>query len=271
MSYSFDVLYHMWSMSSIFRDGNKILGDIKEMEDILNEGKEEEEGPRLIPVGGQIEFRNASFRLFEDFSLLIRGGESLGIVGHSGSGKTTLAQLILRHYPLSAGQILIDDQDISRVSELQEAIAYVPQEPSLFHRSIFENIAYGSQGDIRKAAHEANALEFIERMPKGFDTVVGERGIKLSGGQRQRIMIARAIAKNAPIIILDEATSALDRKIDLSFKGRTSIIIAHRLSTVVACDRIIVIENGKIMEEGSHTQLLERDGIYAALWKKQSS
>jgi ATP-binding cassette subfamily B protein len=205
-------------------------------------------------------------------------------VGHSGSGKTTLTRLLLRFSDIEAGVIAIDGQDISKVTQksLRESIAYVPQEPMLFHRSLRENIAYGkpeaSFEEVHAAAEKANAIEFIEKLPEGFETTVGERGVKLSGGQRQRIAIARAILKDAPILVLDEATSALDSDsekliqdaLSKLMKGRTSIVVAHRLSTISKLDRIIVLEDGQIDEQGSHEALLKQKGTYAKLWAHQS-
>jgi len=214
----------------------------------------------------------------------IPAGQKIGMVGHSGAGKSTITQLLLRFSDVTNGFIKIDGQDIRTVTQtsLREHIAYVPQEPMLFHRSLRENVAYGkpnaTNAEVRQAAKQANALEFIEKLPHGFDTLVGERGIKLSGGQRQRIAIARAILKDAPILILDEATSALDSEsekliqdaLQKLMKGRTSIVIAHRLSTIAKLDRIIVLDNGKIVEDGTHADLLKRNGTYAKLWKHQS-
>jgi ATP-binding cassette subfamily B protein len=195
-----------------------------------------------------------------------------------------LTKLILRFADVQSGGIFIDDQNIAEVTQdsLRHAIAYVPQEPLLFHRSIRDNIAYArpsaSNDEIRAAARQANALEFIEKLPDGFDTLTGERGVKLSGGQRQRIAIARAILKDAPILVLDEATSALDTEsekliqqaLQHLMKGRTSIIIAHRLSTVAELDRIIVLDDGQIIEDDTHTNLIARGGKYAQLWNKQT-
>ena len=192
--------------------------------------------------------------------------------------------MILRFLDINGGNLLIDGQDIREITQnsLRRAIAYVPQEPLLFHRSILENIAYGKAGatldEVRQAAHKAYALEFIEALPDGFETIVGERGVKLSGGQRQRVAIARAILKDAPILVLDEATSALDSESEAAIqsalnelmKDRTTLVIAHRLSTIQRHDRIVVLENGKIIEDGSHAELLKRKGLYARLWSHQS-
>lgn len=222
--------------------------------------------------------------LFHNFSLDIRSGQKVGFVGHSGAGKSTIVNLLLRFMNIDGGKITIDGQDISKVTQqsLHEAIAFVPQEPLLFHRTLRENIAYGKPGasekEIVTAARKAHALEFIEKLPNGFETLVGERGIKLSGGQRQRIAIARAILKDAPILILDEATSALDSEsealiqdaLEELMKERTSIVIAHRLSTIAKLDRIVVLENGKIIEDGNHATLLRKVGTYTKLWGRQS-
>lgn len=222
--------------------------------------------------------------IFNNFNLEIPAGQRIGLVGHSGSGKSSLARLILRFSDIAHGEILIDEQNISDVTQtsLRRAIAYVPQEPLLFHRSLRENIGYGRPGasdtDIEKAAKQANAHQFIMSLKDGYDTLVGERGVKLSGGQRQRIAIARAILKDAPILILDEATSALDSEserliqdaLSRLMKNRTSIVIAHRLSTISKLDRIIVLENGAIIEDSTHEKLLKNNGTYAKLWAHQS-
>jgi ATP-binding cassette, subfamily B, bacterial len=249
------------------------------------------EASQLRAANPTIDFRGASYR-YDDASydvlnkidLSIPAGQKIGLVGHSGAGKTTITQLLLRFADVTKGSIKIDDHDIRDVTQesLREAIAYVPQEPMLFHRSLRDNIAYGrpdaSDKEIIQAAKQANAMEFINSLPQGLDTLVGERGVKLSGGQRQRIAIARAILKNAPILILDEATSALDSESEkliqealaTLMKGRTSIVVAHRLSTIAHLDRIIVLEKGKIVEDGPHKELLKQEGIYANLWSHQS-
>ena len=241
---------------------------------------------------GDIELRRVSYAysdapetdVITDLSLHIPAGQRVGVVGTSGAGKTTLTKLLLRFDDIRKGELLIDEQDIQYVTQasLRQALAYVPQEPLLFHRTLRENIAYSkpeaTDTEVRQAAKAANALEFIERLPRGLDTVVGERGIKLSGGQRQRVAIARAILKDAPILVLDEATSALDSEseklIQASLEGlmknRTSIVIAHRLSTIAKLDRIIVLEDGHIVEDGTHDALLQQHGIYAKLWNHQS-
>lgn len=238
---------------------------------------------------GGIEFNGVYFKyrnkyVLKDLSLIVNPGERVGIVGTSGSGKTTLVNLLMRFYEPQSGNILIDGQNIADVKQdsLRENIAFIPQDPTMFNRTIGDNIAYGKFGanitEIRNAAKKASADKFIMDTEKGYDSVVGDRGIKLSGGQRQRIAIARAFLKNAPILVLDEATSALDseteRAIQKSFeklsRGRTTIAIAHRLSTLRNMDRIIVLDKGVIVEQGSHQQLLRKKGKYYSLWKMQS-
>ena len=238
-----------------------------------------------------ISFNNASYHykdgdknVIDNLSLTIPTGQKVGLVGHSGAGKTTITHLLLRFADITDGNITISGQDLRAITQksLREHIAYVPQEPLLFHRTLRDNIAYGkpdaTDTEIKQAAKQANALDFIEQLPDGFDTEVGERGVKLSGGQRQRIAIARAILKDAPILILDEATSALDSEseqliqgsLEKLMKNRTSIVIAHRLSTIAKLDRIIVLDKGVIAEDGTHQELLEKKGIYANLWTHQS-
>ncbi|HTE21610.1 MAG TPA: ABC transporter ATP-binding protein [Candidatus Limnocylindria bacterium] len=226
-----------------------------------------------------------SIPVFRDLSIQIAGGEHVGIVGLSGAGKSTLAGLLMRFDEVARGAIAIDGIDIRSVrqSELRQKIAYVPQEPLLFHRSVRENIAYfnskATEKDIVRAARAAHAHEFITKLPDGYNTIVGERGIKLSGGQKQRVAIARAVLKNAPIILFDEATSALDSESEQIIQNalpqimgkHTAIIIAHRLSTVSGLDRIIVMHDGRIVEEGTHEQLLVTGGRYYALWQKQTT
>jgi ATP-binding cassette subfamily B protein len=251
-------------------------------------------GAKALTVSpGHIDITDMSFAypektndtaVFSEFNLSIRPGEKIGLVGPSGGGKSTLTRLLLRFDEVQAGAITIDGQNISDVTQvsLRQSISYVPQEPLLFHRSIRENIAYGrpdaNEQAIVEAAKRANADIFIRSLPAGYDTMVGERGVKLSGGQRQRVAIARAILKDAPILVLDEATSALDSENEQQvqealwrlMQGRTTIVIAHRLSTIQKMDRILVLEEGKIVEEGSHRQLLRKKGSYARLWSHQS-
>ncbi len=238
---------------------------------------------------GEVVFENVSFqygrkRLFENKNVSIKGGEKVGLVGYSGAGKSTFVNLILRFHLLEKGRILIDGQDISQVtlSSLRKQVALIPQEPLLFHRSLSDNIQYGkpqaTQEEIVNAAKLAHCDEFIRRCPDGYNTLVGERGTKLSGGERQRIVIARAMLAAPPILILDEATSALDSfteqyiqdSLEKLMENRTTIVIAHRLSTLAKMDRILVLEQGKIIEQGSHLQLLSQGGQYARMWHMQA-
>lgn len=294
ISYTLNVVAQLWSVASTTRAYIRIIGDAGPMISTLDEMDELKDPfePATFTInGGKVQFDNVVFThdendhaLFDGFSLTIHPGERVGLVGRSGSGKTSLTRLLLRFSDIAGGKILIDEQDISMVTQddLHTAIAYVAQEPMLFHRSLRANIAYGkpaaSDDEIRHAAKQANALDFIDKLPKGLDTLVGERGVKLSGGQRQRIAIARAILKDAPILVLDEATSALDSETEKLIqdalaklmKGRTSIVIAHRLSTIAKLDRIVVLDNGRITEQGSHAELLQQNGVYAKLWSHQS-
>jgi len=231
-----------------------------------------------------VDFYYDKKKVFENFSVEIPAGQKVGLIGRSGAGKTTFVSLLLRHFDVSSGAIMIDDQNISEVTmeSLRRAIAFVPQDTSLFHRTIGENIAYSNPkatiDEVKKASHQALAAGFIESLPAGYDTLVGERGVKLSGGQRQRVSIARAFLKNSPILILDEATSSLDSESEHAIqesledlmKGRTVIAIAHRLSTLKKMDRIVVLENGRIVEDGNPEKLLEnKDGLFKKMWNHQ--
>ncbi len=243
----------------------------------------------LTNVKGEISLENVSFSygetvIFDKLFIRIPAGQRVGLVGRSGAGKSTLMKLLLRHNDPTSGIVTIDGNDISHLTKdsLREAIAVVPQEPMLFHRTIGENITYGkldaSEEDIENAAKLAEAHEFIMQLPKGYGALVGERGVKLSGGQRQRVAIARALLKNAPILLLDEATSSLDSESEVAvqkallklMEGRTVIAIAHRLSTLRAMNRIIVMDEGRVIEDGTHEELLARGGLYASFWSHQA-
>jgi ATP-binding cassette subfamily B protein len=295
LSYTTNIIGQLFTFSnSSLRTYNRALGDAKEMTEILNitpEVQDPAKPEKLRMKQGEIVFNNVTFShdgaddaLFDNLNLHIEPGQKVGLVGHSGSGKTSLTRILLRFSDIDDGSITIDGQNVAHVSQddLRHIIAYVPQEPLLFHRTIKENIAYGMAGasdeQVYEAARKANADEFIAALPNGYDTLVGERGVKLSGGQRQRVVIARSILKNAPVLVLDEATSALDSESELLIqqslqelmKNRTAIVIAHRLSTIQKMDRILVLENGQIIEDGSHTKLLKLKGVYAQLWAHQS-
>lgn len=253
------------------------------------------EAPELEVGDGTVEFRHVCFAyegrspLFEDLTLTIRPGEHVGLVGPSGSGKTTLTKLLLRFMDVDGGAILVDGQDIASVSQqsLRSQISFVPQDPQMLHRTITENICYGIEGSgppdmelVAKVGRAAHVEEFVARLPDGYDTVVGERGVKLSGGQRQRVAIAQAMAKGAPILVLDEATSALDSESEVLVQGAlwrlmagsTALVVAHRLATIARLDRIVVVDGGKIVEQGSHRELLALGdhGVYGRLWRHQS-
>ena len=294
VTYLNSIIQKLWGAHSIFKEINRIFGDANDMTlalDAPDEVVDEPGAKKLVIKDSDVEFNNVSFKhkdakaeIFSNFNLKIKPGERIGLVGISGSGKTTITKLLLRFADVDNGEILVSGENIRYVtqSSLRENIAYVPQETALFHRSITENIAYGrpdaTMDEIKRAAKLANADDFIRDMPNGYDTMVGERGVKLSGGQRQRVAIARAILKDAPILVLDEATSALDSEsealiqdaLSKLMKGRTSIVVAHRLSTVANLDRIIVLSGGKIVEEGTHRQLLLKNGAYKKLWDRQS-
>ena len=295
ITYTGSVAHELWNMNGIMRNYNRIIGNANDMVEILQTPTTliDKSDSKLKVTNGEISMDKIIFThdegqgdtLFHDFSLEIKPGEKIGLVGASGSGKTTLTKLLLRFADIDSGKITIDGQDISEVTQasLRAKIAYVPQEPLLFHRSVRENIAYGrpdaTDAEIEEAAKKAGAYDFIIGLKDGFDTMVGEHGIKLSGGQRQRVAIARAILKDAPILVLDEATSALDsesealiqKSLETLMENRTSIVIAHRLSTIAKLDRIIVLKNGKIVEDGSHDELINKKrGVYAKLWARQS-
>jgi ATP-binding cassette subfamily B protein len=269
------------------RTMQKGLDDTQDVVGYLRAEPQIADGARdFAPGAGEIVFDQVGFRydsqtqpLYERFSLTITPGERVALVGPTGSGKSTFVKLIQRLYDVDAGEIRIDGQPIAEVRQgsLRRSIAVVPQDPSLFHRTVAENIGYARPDATREAivlaAKRARAHEFITRLPNGYDTLVGERGVKLSGGERQRVAIARAFLADAPILVLDEATSSLDveteREVQAAteavMRGRTTIVIAHRLSTVRHADRILVFQDGRVVEEGRHGELIRRDGVYARL------
>lgn len=293
--YMLPLFSQLWNFGRQMQRMEQAFSDASEMTQILLSEpsvKDISQAKSIQVNEGKIVFKNMSFkydgaenqRLFEEFNLAIEPKTHVGLVGPSGGGKSTITMLLLRFIDLESGEILIDGHNVSKVRQaaLREAIAYVPQEPILFHRSILENISYGKPSATEKqvltAAKKANAHRFISKLPKGYDTLVGERGTKLSGGEKQRVAIARAMLKNAPILLLDEATSALDSESERLIQdalgklmaGRTTIVIAHRLSTIQRSDRIVVLDDGKIVEDGSHKELVEQNGLYAELWSHQS-
>jgi len=287
------ILNNIWHFGYIIKDFYRSISDAQEMIDIFNQPQkilDKKKYEKCKIKKGLIQFKNVSFAykknyVFENLNFTINPGEKIGIVGESGAGKSTLTKLLLRFVDIQSGKILIDNQDISQINQndLRKNISFVPQEPVLFHRSLFDNIHYGdltaNKNAVYKAARDAQAHQFIINSSKKYDTFVGERGIKLSGGEKQRVAIARAMLKNAPILILDEATSSLDSKaetliqkaLEKLMKNRTTLVIAHRLSTLTKLDRILVFENGKIVENGSHQELIQKSGKYQKLWNLQSN
>lgn len=292
-SLSISIFFNLWWIASQFVVFAEELGKCKQALTIISSAHEITDKPDAKPLivsHGRLEFREVSFRydegaqLFKNKNVLLLPGQKIGLVGLSGSGKSTFANLILRLFDVESGEILIDGQNINAVTQdsLRENIAMIPQDISLFHRSLLENIRYGrvegSDEEVIAASKKAHCHEFIEHLTEGYNSLVGERGIKLSGGQRQRIAIARAMLKNAPFLILDEATSALDsvtekliqEGLHLLMKERTTIVIAHRLSTLSEMDRILVFDKGQIIEDGSHNELIQRRGHYARMWQMQA-
>jgi ATP-binding cassette subfamily B protein len=295
--YILRIINNIYLTSFLVRQLEATAGNAEEMAELLEQAPLVQD--RAITevsriADGAITFADVTFRyqdsggsteqLFEHFGLEIGAGEKIGLVGPSGGGKTTITRLLLRFMDIQDGAIMIDGQDIRHVKQqdLRRAIAYVPQEPLLFHRSIKDNIRYGklsaTDEEVMAVARKSFAHDFIKALPEGYDTLVGERGVKLSGGQRQRVAIARAMLKNAPILVLDEATSALDSESERVIqkalwelmKDKTAVVIAHRLSTIQRMDRIVVLDAGEIIEQGTHAALLQKDDLYAKLWKHQS-
>lgn len=291
------VAWDMWYRMAHFSwHLTQISGDLGRMESALNEFvrpvsvEDDKNASVFMPKDGQINFKDVSFnydtghKVFENFNLVIPASQKIGVVGLSGAGKTTLCQLLLRNYDIQSGEIIVGGQDIAKVKQesLRKNIAVIPQDPTLFHRSLYENILYGkpdaTPDEVIAAAMAAQAHDFILKTQQGYQTEVGERGVKLSGGQRQRIAIARAILKNAPILILDEATSALDsdterliqEALNAAMEGRTTIVVAHRLSTLAHLDRIIVMKDGLVVEDGNLESLIAKNGHFAYLWNLQA-
>ncbi|MFK8067401.1 MAG: ABC transporter ATP-binding protein [Gammaproteobacteria bacterium] len=290
------LIHRLWDFGRNFRNFFTALADASEMAEIIRRDNTEKDSINAKEIEikkGQINFENLSFNynkkdqnisgLFENFSLSIKAGEKVALVGHSGSGKTSLTKLLFRFFDPESGRICFDGVDAKNytLASLRKQISLVPQQPELFHRTIKENINLGkdiSDHQLINVARKSHSMEFIEKLPDQFDTLVGERGVKLSGGEKQRISIARAFLEDAPIVVLDEATSALDsiteKQIQVSIfdliKNKTAIVIAHRLSTILRMDRIIVLEAGKIIEQGTHQQLLDQKGKYFSMWQHQS-
>ena len=289
----------LWEVSSLFEN----IGVVQDGIETIARERSIIDSPNAKPLQvsmGKISFKSIVFNydkvadekapgVIEDLTLTVQPGEKIGIVGRSGAGKSTLVNLLLRFYDLKSGSIFIDDQEISKVTQnsLRNNIGMVTQDTSLLHRSVFDNIRYGSEDAtmqaVVEAANKARAGDFIEGFEdlngrQGYHAHVGERGVKLSGGQRQRIAIARVLLKNAPILVLDEATSALDSEVEAAIQeslyslmeGKTVIAIAHRLSTIAAMDRLVIMDEGNIVEQGSHEMLLQSGGLYSELWARQS-
>ncbi len=294
-SYFTNITMMFWEFNRTYRNLENAVADAAQFTELLlaPPAIQDPANPKPFEVTrGEVDFKHVTFAydkrthdpLFSDFNLRIAPGEKVALVGRSGGGKTSITKLLLRFVDINGGELLIDGQNIahSKLRDVRSSIAYVPQEPSMFHRSIRENIRYGrpsaTEEEVIEAAKKAHAHEFVSKLPEGYETMVGERGVKLSGGQRQRIAIARAIIKDSPILVLDEATSALDSESEKLIQSalwelmqnRTAIVIAHRLSTIQKMDRIVVLEEGAIAEEGTHAELLKHNGTYAKLWAHQS-
>ncbi len=292
-AYLFEMFHQLWNFGRNLRELYEALADSEEMTVILNTDTEVKDIPDAKPlkaIRGKVEFKRVSFGYGNDESIIknlsfkVKSGEKIALIGPSGGGKSTIVKLLLRLFDINKGQILIDNQDTSKITQdsLRRSIALVPQDPILFHRTLKDNIRYGRKNarnkEVIAAAKMAHCHEFISKFPKGYDTYVGERGIKLSGGQRQRVAIARAILSNARILILDEATSSLDSEsekliqaaLNNLIKYKTAFIIAHRLSTIMDADRIFVLANGRIIEKGQHSDLISKESsLYKKLWDLQ--
>jgi len=293
ISLSISILWNLWFLASQFVSFSEQVGLCKQALSIISQPHEiidAQNAKPLVVSTGKIQFHDVTFHygegahLFRNKNIVIEGGQKVGLVGFTGSGKSTFVNLILRLFEVESGEITIDSQNVNQVTQqsLREQIALIPQDISLFHRTLMENIRFGNtkatDEEIIEIARKAHCHEFISQLPKGYQSLVGERGIKLSGGQRQRIAIARAMLKNAPILILDEATSSLDAitekyihdALNLIMQNKTTIVIAHRLSTLSKMDRILVFDNGEIIEDGTHKELLEKAGHYAKMWEMQA-
>lgn len=292
--YIIGLISRVWNIGNAMKNLYSAMAEAYEMVEIFEKPHMIEDQPgaqQLNLQSGQIGFHNVTFTfpdgrtVLDGFNLEIRGGEKVALVGPSGAGKSTLSRLVLRLYDVAAGEVRIDGQDVRGVTQesLRRTISFVPQEPVLFHRTLRENIAYAKPDatldEVVEAARKAHCHEFIDSLSNGYDTYVGERGVKLSGGERQRVAIARAILKDAPILVLDEATSSLDSESEaliqdalrVLMQGKTVVVIAHRLSTIMSMDRIIVLEKGRVVAEGTHDDLLQQgDGLYQKLWSIQA-
>lgn len=292
-TYYFNATGIMFRFNQIYRRLETVLTEAAQFTELLlDEPKVLDTGhpEPLQPKGFDVRFERVNFtyggarQLFHDLDLHVPSGTKVGLVGRSGGGKTTITQLLLRLMDIQSGTIRIGGQDIARLrqADLRSLIAYVPQDPAMFHRTLSENIRFArpeaTDEEILRAAKAAHVTEFADALPQGMETLIGERGVKLSGGQRQRVALARAILRDAPILLLDEATSALDSESELLvqqalwelMQGRTALVVAHRLSTVAGMDRLVVLDHGRIVEEGTHQELLSAEGTYAQLWRYQS-